>query len=77
MLSFKQQKLCFWTFCKGSVMKNFFNIRYSFTGGGAGDAAARLFLRFRYFMASWQLPGAPGVDSCCQEWFWLHPELLP
>ena len=33
MLSFKQHKLCFWRFCTGSVVKNFFNIKYSFTGG--------------------------------------------
>ena len=32
MLSFKQHKLCFWRFCKGSVVKSFFNIKYSFTG---------------------------------------------
>ena len=83
MLSFKQHKLCFWRFCTGSVVKNFFNIKYSHTGG-AGDLKFRLFLRFRYFMASlgasgglWELPGAPGVDSSCREWFWLHPELLP
>ena len=80
MLSFKQHKLYFWRFCTGSVVKNFFNIKYSHTRG-AGDLK---FLRFRYFMASlgasgglWELPGAPGVDSSCQEWFGLHPELLP
>ena len=33
MLSFKQHKLCFWRFCTGSVVKNFFNIKYSHTGG--------------------------------------------
>ena len=73
MLSFKQHKLCFWRFCTGSVVKNFFNIKYSHTGG-AGDLKFRLFLRFRYFMASlgasgglWELPGAPGVDSSCWE----------
>ena len=40
MLSFKQHKLCFWKFCKGSVVKNFFNIKYSHTRG-AGDLKFR------------------------------------
>ena len=40
MLSFKQHKLCFWRFCTGSVVKNFFNIKYSHTGG-AGDLKFR------------------------------------
>ena len=40
MLSFKQHKLCFWRFCTGSVVKNFFNIKHSHTRG-AGDVKFR------------------------------------
>ena len=40
MLSFKQHKPAFWVFCVGSVVKNFFNIKYSHTGG-AGDLKFR------------------------------------
>ena len=40
MLSFKQHKLCFWRFCTGSVVKNFSNIKYLFTGA-AGDLKYR------------------------------------
>ena len=36
MLSLKQHKPTFSYFCVGSVVKSFFNIKYSFTGG-AGD----------------------------------------
>ena len=80
MLSFKQHNQCFWTFCKGSAVKNFFNMKYSFARG-AGDAALWYFLRFRASPGTsgglWELLGTPGVDSNCLEWFWLHPELLP
>ena len=43
MLSFKQHKLCFWRFCTGSVVKNFFNIKYSHTRR-AGDLKFRKIL---------------------------------
>ena len=68
MLSFKQHKLCFWRFCTGSVVKNFFKIKFSHTGG-AGELKFRLFLRFRYFMASLGILVVSGS-------FWEHLESI-